>query len=739
MAVVLLMVLAPLMAQSPSGTISGVVSDASGAVVPGAGVRIVNADTNVRAWSGGTNQEGAFLAPMLNVGSYNIFIEAPGFKKFEILAFMLEVNQRARVDAVLQTGELKEVVTVTGESVAVLNKEDSAVGLDVSPAEIRDIPLANRDIFNLLNLSAGVSATGAAIAAVMDSGTSRYHGGAYQYFRNEALNANNFSNNLRGAKRPYDRQNQFGAKFSGPFLLPRVYHAKGRTFFFANYEGNRRLAPANNISTLPVAKFARHVRRRHGSECQQLREPGIHASRQQRSQRARGSQRFRQPPHLWTDELLPKQEPHRAGDRRALQSGLGRQPGKLVAAQGRRHHYNVFASASNFAGGYSFTGEISAPNTTSGNAINAMTVANHMYSRIDLFTGKLLVAGKNASESLNQDPPKMNLGPRVGLAYALGSKTVIRSAFGIFFYQLFANLGGPINFPGFTLTQLYNSAGRGVPQAFSLSQGVPLTLAPNYGDPFVVERNATPSSPLAPSAQFSNVEHLPENLQWNFGIQREIARGTVVDVSYVGSHAYHLPLYILENTLPSFQIAEFYSATGLTVTTQTYRKFPNLTSWNSISNVGSSEYDALQVKVTREVSRSVSVMANYTFAKAMDDGSGTFTNTQPAGFVSEGQLPQLARNLEHAPSAPAEQPDGGHRPAVPAASRGPAIPAAPHRAAVHHREREERSDSAGRLGQPGAHDCALPGRREPEPGGGQAHAHRRETRVVVKFSQAMHP
>jgi hypothetical protein len=44
-------------------------------------------------------------------------------------------------------------------------------------------------------------------------------------------------------------------------------------------------------------------------------------------------------------------------------------------------------------------------------------------------------------------------------------------------------------------------------------------------------------------------------------------------------------------------------------------------------------------------------MANYTFAKAIDDGSGTFTNTQPAGFVSQGQLPQLARNLEHAPSA----------------------------------------------------------------------------------------
>jgi hypothetical protein len=910
-----LLLAAPLGAQSPSGTISGVVRDASGAVVPGAGVQVVNANTNVKAWSGTTSQEGAFLAPMLNVGSYNISIEAPGFKKFEVLELDLEINQRARVDAILQPGELRAVVTVSGESVALLHKEDSTIGLDITPSEIRDIPLASRDIFNLLNLSAGVSAggdatainsaqysvngsrtqasevtidgvsvvggstgstlhipsteairqvkilastysaefgrtTGAAIAAVIDSGTNRYHGGAYEYFRNEDLNANNFFNNLRGAPRPYDRQNQFGAKFSGPLLLPRIYRPNGRTFFFVNYEGVRRLAPANNISTLIPTQFAtgdfsyspvvvadRLTSARTpfpgnkipasrldpaGQKIVRLlpapNSPGTFDPTTGLSANNYVDQVFTHPAsndlsgrvdynlsnnhrlfgrmnyYRSTSPIVPTIDglfnPGSGGshstyynaaigltssltptlifdgrvsfvrnilDRPAPSLGvdvagvMGIQRFPISAApslsitgftttgsqgnswqriadniyqyapsltwvkgghtikvggQGRRHHYNVFASAGNFAGGYSFTGEISAPNTTGGNPINAladflmgdvktasytitqpmsghrgynvagyiqddwkilprltlnlglreeyespMTVANNMYSRIDLFTGHLLVAGKNASASLNQDPPKMNLGPRIGFAYALSSKTVVRSAFGIFFYQLFANLGGPINFPGFTLTQLFNSVGRGVPQAFSLSQGVPLTLVPNYSDPFAVERNATPSNPLGPSAQFSNVDHLPENLQWDFGIQREIARGTLLDVGYVGSHAYHLPLYILENSLPSFQVAEFYSATGLTVTTQTYRKFPNLTSWNSISNVGSSEYDALQVRLTREVSRSVSVSANYTFAKAMDDGSGTFTNTQPAGFVSEGQLPQLARNLEHAPSA----------------------------------------------------------------------------------------
>jgi Carboxypeptidase regulatory-like domain/TonB-dependent Receptor Plug Domain len=904
-----------LQAQSPSGTISGAVLDASGAVVPRAAVQIVNAETNVNAWSGLTSQEGTFLAPMLNVGSYNISIGAPGFKKFEILALVLEVNKRARVDAVLQPGELKEVITVTGESVAMLNKEDSTVGLDINPSEIREIPLANRDIFNLLNLSAGVSAggdatainsaqysvngsrtqasevtvdgvsvvggstgstlhipsteairqvkilastysaefgrtSGAAIAAVVDSGSSRYHGGAYEYFRNEALNANNFFNNLRGAQRPYDRQNQFGAKFSGPVSLPKIYPAKDRTFFFVNYEGNRRLAPANNISTLPDTKFITGdfssspviVSDRLASNRPAF--PGNRIPASRLDPAGQKIVRLLPPPnspgtfdaitglsannyvnqvftHPSSDDLSVRVDhsissnhrlfgrltsyrsssptvsvveglfnPGSGGstsldynaavgltstltptlifelrasyvrdlvDRPAPSLGvdvagvMGIQRFPISAApslsitgftttgsqgnswqrianniyqyapsltwvkgrhtlragmQGRRHHYNVFASASNFAGGYSFTGEISAPNTTGGNSINAladfllgdvktasytisqpmnghrgynlagyiqddwkitqrltlnlglreeyespMTVANHMYSRIDLLTGKLLVAGKNASESLNQDPPKLNFGPRVGFAYALGSKTVIRSAFGVFFYQLFANLGGPINYPGYTLTQLFNSVSRGVPQSFPLSQGMPQTLVPNYEDPFVVERNATPSSPLAPSAQFSNVDHLPENLQWNFGIQREFARGTMADVSYVGSHAYHLPLYILENSLDSFKIAEAISASGSSVATQITRKFPNLTSWNSISNVGSSAYHSLQARLTREVSRSVSAIATYTFSKSMDDGSGTFTNTQPAGFVSQGQLPQLARNLEHGPSA----------------------------------------------------------------------------------------
>ena len=79
---------------------------------------------------------------MLNVGTYNISVESKGFKKFEILSLPLEFNQRAPADAVLTPGEVP------------------AMGIDIDPSQIRDIPLANRDIFNLLNRSGGISVAG---------------------------------------------------------------------------------------------------------------------------------------------------------------------------------------------------------------------------------------------------------------------------------------------------------------------------------------------------------------------------------------------------------------------------------------------------------------------------------------------------------------------------------------------------------------------------------------------------
>jgi len=123
-----------------------------------------------------------------------------------------------------------------------------------------------------------------------------------------------------------------------------------------------------------------------------------------------------------------------------------------------------------------------------------MTSSNNIYSRVDPVIGKVLFAGINASSTLNLNPDKLNFAPRVGLAYTITPKTVIRSGLGIFYSQIFSDLGAQVLFPGYTVTQSFGSLGAGVPQSFSLSQGMPLVAAQNLSlDPTIGFRRVHPS------------------------------------------------------------------------------------------------------------------------------------------------------------------------------------------------------------------------------------------------------
>jgi hypothetical protein len=78
---------------------------------------------------------------------------------------------------------------------------------------------------------------GAQVAIVTRSGTNALHGSAFNYFRNDKLDANSWFGNLNRIKRPALRQNDFGFTFGGPVVAPRAYNGKNRTFFFVSYEG----------------------------------------------------------------------------------------------------------------------------------------------------------------------------------------------------------------------------------------------------------------------------------------------------------------------------------------------------------------------------------------------------------------------------------------------------------------------------------------------------------------------
>ncbi|MDQ2747661.1 MAG: TonB-dependent receptor, partial [Acidobacteriota bacterium] len=280
-----------------------------------------------------------------------------------------------------------------------------------------------------------------------------------------------------------------------------------------------------------------------------------------------------------------------------------------------------------------------------------LTINNDIYSRIDVQTGRLLVAGVNASRTLNLEGDKNNFGPRIGFAYSFDENTVIRGAYGIFFSQVFSNLGGSgALYPGFTQTQQFNRLGSGRSQAFSLSQGIPLITSTGTIDPFAAERNASPTNPLQSGAQFGFLSPLPEIHQWSLGVQRVIPFGLTLDAAYVGTRGLHLPLDSTDfNSVPP-ELFEQVAAGNATAGTQLARRFPNVGSLNAFENVGSSIYHSAQFKVTRRFTRGFGVTANYTYSKSIDDGSGIFNFSQPNG-IDRGIIPTFRRDLDRSLSS----------------------------------------------------------------------------------------
>ena len=107
------------LAQESTGTIVGQVTEASGAVIPNAGVNIKNLATNaVRTVT--TGASGEFNVPFLAAGRYTITVEAPGFQSRTLEGITLEVGQTARVDTQLKVGTVSEIVQVDSVAVRVL-------------------------------------------------------------------------------------------------------------------------------------------------------------------------------------------------------------------------------------------------------------------------------------------------------------------------------------------------------------------------------------------------------------------------------------------------------------------------------------------------------------------------------------------------------------------------------------------------------------------------------------------
>jgi hypothetical protein len=145
----------PALAQTPTGTILGKIQDSQGGVVPGATVTATNLGTQYSR-SAVTDDAGEYAIRLLPIGNYMVVVTLSGFKNYTQTGIALEVGRNARVDATIELGAVNESVSVTADS-PLVETAVSALQRSVGQNEVLNLPLVNRDLYTLLNLTGGVS------------------------------------------------------------------------------------------------------------------------------------------------------------------------------------------------------------------------------------------------------------------------------------------------------------------------------------------------------------------------------------------------------------------------------------------------------------------------------------------------------------------------------------------------------------------------------------------------------
>jgi len=138
-----------------TGYISGTVSDKSGAAVAGAEV-VVSSTLGSQTHSTTTNADGAFAVAGLPGGEYNVVVTAKGFSRYSAKNVVLDVAQKIRLDIQLTVGAVTEEVVVTGESVAQVETQSSALTSTITGKQVNDLELNGRNFTQLVTLSPGV-------------------------------------------------------------------------------------------------------------------------------------------------------------------------------------------------------------------------------------------------------------------------------------------------------------------------------------------------------------------------------------------------------------------------------------------------------------------------------------------------------------------------------------------------------------------------------------------------------
>ncbi len=313
LAVLSLVGMLPTFAQTTNGTITGTITDSSGASVTDAQIKASNKNTGEER-TAVTTEAGTYTIPQLPPGMYEVMVDKAGFAKQDRNNVELLVNQSATLDFKLSVASVNETVEVTGAPPP-LNTTNATLGDVIQHQQIVDLPLNGRNFTQLTLLTPGAApqesgqqgaftvklgagaispsvngqrgqqnnftmdgvlnnaiytdtwaispppdalqefnvqshitdaqfsiSSGANINIVSRSGTNEFHGDAWEFFRNDVLDARNF---FDATKPPY-RQNQYGVNFGGPII-------KNNTWFDGYWEGFRSAQTLSYFASVPTA------------------------------------------------------------------------------------------------------------------------------------------------------------------------------------------------------------------------------------------------------------------------------------------------------------------------------------------------------------------------------------------------------------------------------------------------------------------------------------------------------
>jgi len=321
--------------QTESATLSGLITDPQGKVVPDVAVEITNVDTNISEHQT-TNSVGLYVVVGLKPGRYRVTVTKEGFRRIDLVDLVLNVQDVLSRNFELQLGSVLSSITVTADA-ANANMTDATVSTVVDRQFVENIPLNGRSFQSLILLAPGVTAVpGASIGSVGEfsvngqrtetnyytvdgvsanmgfaslngagitpaetalgtthslvsidalqefrintstysaefgrtpgaqisfgtrSGNNVWHGSLFDYFRNDALDANNWFNDASALPKTAERQNDFGGTLGGPVEIPGLYDGRNKTFFFFSYEGLRLIIPQPAFTNEVPDTYLRH-------------------------------------------------------------------------------------------------------------------------------------------------------------------------------------------------------------------------------------------------------------------------------------------------------------------------------------------------------------------------------------------------------------------------------------------------------------------------------------------------